>query len=76
MAKKVRGLSSLFIPSLNIVLNYNDVIDIKDDKLAESLQDQGLVDILIEEPSSATKKPKRRSTKKEPVKDVVEDDDK
>lgn len=61
MAKKVRCLTSFIIPSLNNTFGYNDEIEV-DDKVADKLQKDGLVDILIEEPIK--RKPKRRTAKK------------
>ncbi|MDG0860320.1 hypothetical protein [Staphylococcus equorum] len=73
MAKRIRSLSSFYIPSLDKVLNFNDEIDIEDEKLVETLKDQGLIDVLIPE---ETKKPKRRQTKKVQTEDQTQEEDK
>lgn len=52
---KVRCLQSFYLIEENQVLNFNDELEIKNEKTVKSLSDKGLVDVLIEEA-----KPKRQ----------------
>lgn len=68
MAKQIRSLSSFYLISIDKVLNFNDEVKI-DDKLAQSLQERGLVDILIEEPVKPKKKTTKPKVKETPIED-------
>lgn len=51
----VRCLQSFYLIEEDQVLNFNDELEIKNEKTVKSLTDKGLVDVLIEE-----EKPKRK----------------
>lgn len=70
---KVRFLQSAVLIGQHQVLNFNDELEISD-KLAESLEKQGIVDILEEEKAPKTAKTTRKKPSKA-VEKVVEDDE-
>lgn len=70
---KVRFLQSAVLIGQHQVLNFNDELEISD-KLAESLEKQGIVDILEEEKAPKTAKTTRKKPSKAAEK-VVEDDE-
>lgn len=55
----VRCLQSFYLIEEDQVLNFNDELEIKNEKTVKSLTDKGLVDVLIEE-----EKPKRKPKSK------------
>lgn len=59
---KVRCLQSFYLISENKVLNYNDELEIKDEKLVKSLAEQGYLDVLIDE--QPVRKPRKAPAKK------------
>jgi hypothetical protein len=62
---KVRFLQSVYLIAHDKVMNFNDELDL-DEKLAKHLQEQGYVDILIEDEVEAPKKaPRKRQAKKD-----------
>ena len=61
----VRCLQSFYLIEEDQVLNFNDELEIKNEKTVKSLTDKGLVDVLIEEEKPKRKaKPKKEETPK------------
>lgn len=61
----VRCLQSFYLIEEDQVLNFNDELEIKNEKTVKSLTDKGLVDVLIEEEKPNRKpKPKKEETPK------------
>lgn len=67
MTKVIRSLECMYIPSVGKVLNYNDELEVED-KLAKSLKEKDLVDILDEKPKTTRKRTTRKTA---PKKDEV-----
>lgn len=62
---RVRFLQGAYLFSLDKVMNYNDELEINDEKIINTLAKKGIVDVLIEEKKEATKKSSsKRTTKK------------
>lgn len=55
----VRCLQSFYLIEEDQVLNFNDELEIKNEKTVKSLTDKGLVDVLIEE-EKPNRKPKSK----------------
>lgn len=61
---KVRFLQGAYLFSLNKVMNYDDELEINDEKIINTLAEKGIVDVLIEENKEATKKSSSKRTAK------------
>lgn len=61
---KLKFLQGVYIPSLNKVVNHNDVLEIENEKLAKHLVESKLAEQLIEEtPKKAVEKKTKKVTK-------------
>lgn len=58
---KVRFLQSVYLVSHDLSMNFNDELDIEDEKQVARLVKKGLVDVLMEE------KPEKKPVQKRPV---------
>jgi|HigsolmetaGSP12D_1036236.scaffolds.fasta_scaffold02167_9 hypothetical protein len=61
---RVRFLQGAYLFSLDKVMNYNDELEINDEKIINTLAEKGIVDVLIEEKKEATKKSSSKRTAK------------
>ena len=59
---KVRFLQSVILPKLGKVMNFNDELELSDEKLVKDLSENGTIDILIDE--KITKEPAKKAPKR------------
>lgn len=61
---KVRFLQAAYIPSHGKVFNFNDELEMTDEKLVKALVKQDIIDVLKEEKVTKNTKTKEKSKKK------------